>query len=229
MKYIILVLITFILSGCSVDYQLTINEQNEFQETIIVRSESKEESNQFQEKSWPVKLYYYDPDLGENPEKIEGVTYYAEELFLEHNYYHRKLTNTFSKENFVNANSIQSCYEHFYVTEDKKEKTITISTSSEFLCMEKFPEISQINIQIEIDRPVIVHNAAVVHDHIYEWNITSNNIQESGIILTFPSTYKTPKVPEEMGSKLYFALGIMILFFLFIFCVIGYKIKTGKE
>ena len=83
------------------------------------------------------------------------------------------------------------------------------------------------NIQIEVNRPVTTHNASSFHNSIYEWNITPDNYEESGIILTFPSTYKVSKEQTDIGSKIYFALGLMIIFFLFLIGVIAYKVRRG--
>lgn len=228
MKYIVLILLTLLVSGCSVDYHLVIDENNNFHENILIKSENSQESKELSENSWPVKVSYYDADLGENPEKIEGVSYYVDDLFLENNYYYRRLTYDFSQNAFSGVNSIRSCYKNFYVTEDTSDKTVTLSTSAEFLCMEQFSNLREVNVQIEVLKPVISSNASSIHDNIYEWKITPENYQESGIVITFPKNYKAPKEEEDLTSKIILAVLFIGIFFIFILGVLFYKVKKGK-
>ena len=48
MKIIILLILSFFVSGCSVDYHLTIDENSRFFEDVLIKSETKEESDLLQ-------------------------------------------------------------------------------------------------------------------------------------------------------------------------------------
>ena len=85
MKIMILFFLSFLLCGCSVDYHLTIDEQNQIYEEILLKSENELDSQQIFDASWPMKVYYNDLDIGENPEPIEGISYYVNDVFLENN------------------------------------------------------------------------------------------------------------------------------------------------
>lgn len=226
MKILVLIIMAFFLSGCTADYELTITEDNQVHESILVHSTNSTESKQLSENVWPLKVYYMDPDVGENPEKIEGVTYYNDNLFFEKGFYHRNLTYTYPIDTFSSANSIQSCYENFYVTEDKKEDSITLSTSPEFLCMDLYPNLTEVNVQIKVEKPVLYSNASSSHDSIYEWKITPENKDQSGIIIAFPKKYSAKK-EEDISSKIVFALIALGVFFLFLIGIIVYKIKKA--
>ncbi len=229
MKILILILISFLISGCSVDYHLTISG-DQIKEEIPLKSESLNDSKQIQENSWPVKVFYDDADLGENPEKMDGVTYYVDDLFLENNYYYRNLSYTFKVREFSRVNSIQSCYDHFYVTEDRNNDTITLSTSAEFLCMQDFPDLSAVHVFIESENPVVSHNAMQVHNNIYEWVIERENVEASGIIFTYHKEKGAMDQEEvDLGSRILLAILLLISFLCFVVFIIFYNVKKSRH
>lgn len=224
MKFIILILFTFLVSGCSVDYYLLIDENNNFSEEIVMKAENSVESKNILEHEWPVKVFNSAPSVGDNPTPIEGVEYYVTDTFLNHDYYNKKLTYQFSADRFGDAYSVLSCYKNFYVTEQSKEKTMTLSTSSEFLCMQNFSNLSSVSVKIEVKNPVISHNADQVKGNVYEWEITRENYETKGITLTFQKG--NPKNKEEdLGSKILFAGILLFSFICFVIGVIIYKVK----
>ena len=229
MKIIILLILSFFVSGCSVDYHLTIDENSRFLEDVLIKSETKEESDLLQKNNWPLKVYYTDPDLGDNPEKIEGVSYYADTTFLEGNYYQRRMTFEYPKSKFSIANLIRSCYDKFYVMEDDNEKSITLSTSSQFICMEEYDRLDQVHIFAEVKNPVISHNATSVNGNVYEWVIDRDHYDNSGIILTYSSKPIKKIEKEDIGEKVWLAFVLLGGFLIFIIGVIVFNVKKQNS
>lgn len=232
MKKIILIVLLFLATGCSVDYELTIDDNLDFTENIAIQAENDIESIQIEQDPWPIKAYYSDPDSGEYPEKLEGIEYYNNQLNLNSNLYQKKLSYTFSKLKFKDANSIKSCYEHFYVMEDSKENTITISTSPKFLCMEDYPSLNKVNIIINVNQSVITSNADQINQNQYVWTITPQNYESRGIILTFKKSIQEEnsnfEKENKKSSNIYLAFGILGVFIIAMIGIIIYKIKNSK-
>jgi len=215
-------------SGCTVDYSLIIDEDNLFHESVVINSENNSESQELYDDPWPIKVYYNDPDSGEYPEKLDGVEYYVNDVFLEHDLYRKKLSYDFKLSEFANSNLIQSCYEHFYVTENKKDQTITLSTSAEFLCMINYPALNEVAITIEVKNPVITSNADFVDGNVYTWNITRENYETRGIILTFQKGQGVKKENEVLADKVVLAFVVLGIFFIFLFFLIKYNVKQHR-
>ncbi len=229
MKYFILILGIFLLSGCSVDYHLNIDENNKISESITVKSENEEESQKIHLDPWPIKTDYNDPDVGENPEKIEGVNYYQEEITLHDNLYHKNISYSYDIDSFKNANSINSCYEHFYIHENKKENTISLSTSAKFLCLENYPNLNQVNVKITVENPVVTNNASNINGNTYEWQITKDNYESSAIILSFKKDKQDKKAFNKNNPKISPTIYIFLGAFLLVLIVlIAYKVKNDK-
>ncbi len=227
MKKLSLLLILVLLTGCSVDYNLTINENNEFDESIYIQAENDSESQSLFNDPWPIKALYSDLDSGEYPEELEGVEYYKSNLVLNNNYYLKKLSYKFNSENIYDNNSIKTCYESFYVNKDEKEKTISLSTSSKFLCMENYPSLNEVNIKINIANPVVTHNASKINGNTYEWNITRDNYENSGIIIKFKKEKEANEINRsKTPSPIIFIF--LAVFFLILIGLIVYKTKNNK-
>ena len=224
MKKILLLVVLFLTSGCTVNYNLTIDKNNNLYEEILVQTEDSNESLELYSDPWPTKVYYSDLDSGESPEKLEGVDYYKEEVTLNNGFYQKKLFFTPDITRFNDINSIKSCYEHFYFTEDKENNTITLSTSPEFLCMSNYPSLKKVNIKLNVSNPVKAHNAKNINGNTYEWTITKENYKTSGIIITFFNDNSNEKI--KTNSTLIF--GFFIAFCITISGVIFYKVKAKK-
>ncbi len=234
MKKIILLILLLITTGCSVDYEMIINEDNTASENITIKAENEEETSEIENDPWPIKVYYSDPDSGEYPEKLEGVAYYNEEKMIENNYFQKKLSYMYESEKYYDSNVIKNCYEKFYFTKNSKENTLTLSTSPIFLCMENYPNLNNVNIKITVNKKVTSHNASNVNGNTYNWNITRENYETSGIILTFEDNINKkneeeskPQVQEKNLNGIIIALISIGVFIIFIIGIFIYKIKNN--
>lgn len=233
MKYLLLLFMMFLLSGCTVQYDLTIDEQNSFLEQVTFQAENLEESEEIQDNTWAIKVDYNDPDLGENPEKIEGVDYYNDQVSINRGYYQRKLTYQHSSLNTLrNSNVVKSCFEHFYVNENAS--SVTLSTSSEFLCMNEFSNLNSVRVSISLPHKVISHNADEIYENQYIWNIMRENYQEKGLILSFEklnisSNFVDEPQVEEKKVSIVLIVVLLGLFFLFLIIVFVYNYKQKNH
>ncbi len=229
MKRIILLgSILLLTCACSVNYDLVIDENENIEESISIQAENESESQQLYSDPWPIKAYYSDPDSGDYPEKLEGVEYYDNEVVLDKNYYKKNLTHISNIQKFEDINSIKSCYEHFYVTSDSKNNTYTLSTSPEFLCFLDYPSLNEVNIKIHVANTVTSSNASSRDGNTYEWKITKDNYQTSGIILTFQKQeMKESEEKKTESPNIMWAFGVLGIFFVIIIGIFLYKIKKN--
>ena len=77
MKKIILLITTlFILSGCNVEYELNITNDNDYIENINIISENSNESSIINSYAKPIEAFDNSGNYSESLEEIPGVEYY---------------------------------------------------------------------------------------------------------------------------------------------------------
>lgn len=194
-KYLVLFLILILCSGCSIDYTLKIDERNLFTEEFRLIPENDQESEELCNDPFPYKSFYDDLSAGDYPEKLDGVSYYATEILQNGRFYTKQFHFTFYGNQFSRASSVRTCYEYLRFTEDAKQGTMTLRTSSEFLCMESYPNISNVTIRVESSNPIVTTNADEVTDNTCIWHIDQNNYLERSLILTIQNS--EPKASSE--------------------------------
>ena len=228
-KCLILFLVLFFCSGCNIEYTLKIDEQNHFQEEFRLITETSEESEELRSDPFPYKVFYDDPDSGEYPTKLDGVSYYATEILQNGRFYKKRFSYEFLGSQFSRASSVHSCYENFRWTEDSQNGTLTLRTSSKFLCMESYPSITNVTIRVESVKPIVTTNADEVNGNTCIWYINSNNYLERGLILTIQNM--TPQKGTEVKSEekepvsIWLLLVILGGFLVFLIIIFMYKMK----
>ena len=178
MKKRILIIMTLLLTtGCTCEYNLTINE-NTYTEEVIIIGENAEEISQF-DKEWqiPINKDEYNNMAGSDSEYKPNGEIYA--LSIESN----KITfnHNFIKSNYNNSTAVSNCYNKITIT--NYNNTTILSTSSKVDCFDKYPPLRNIKVNIKVDKPVISNNADSINGNIYTWNITKNNSNDKSINL----------------------------------------------
>ena len=227
LKVFILALVLLLSCGCEVEYYLTINERHEFLEEFSLITQDSLEDEQLLNDPFPYKVFYDDPDTGDYPEMLDGVSYYATEILNHGIHYEKKFRYQFLDNQFHRANSLHTCYETINVSENEESGSLTVRTSSKFLCMESFSNLNKVTIHLKSEKPIIVSNADEVVDDTYLWYINTGNYENHGIIFTFQkdasSIENHPDDENENQVPFIYVIGILGLFVLFLGIIFGYN------
>ena len=225
-KNYFLLLLIFLVSGCSVDYHITIsgNTINEF--VKIEENINNIENNTLFVGNLPYKdsidnLYtipqpvYNDSDS--NPynemEIIEGVAYYNKEMISSDSIYGININYNHEISNYIKANTINTCYNNVSVLENGSN--IILSTSRENICFERYSILDNINIYIKFDDEkykVINHNADNVNQNEYYWNINRNNYNNKSIVI---------ELEELVAEKEYQDAMLILTVIISVICVLA--------
>ena len=234
-KRILVLIITLLLTtGCTCEYNLKI-DGNKYSEEIIITAENTEERNNLNAK-W---------EISTDKEEFERFGDPSSELENEEDNYNYKvnqsnltLSYNFTKIGLMNASSVSRCYNKVAIT--KYENSTIISTSEKANCYSNYPDLSNLVVNIEVDRPVISHNADSVKGKIYTWNITKSNYQEKAINLVLDdsdntkpssSSSQTSDIKPNKKKKdytLYIFSAILLIIMLGVYMVFN-KIKNNQD
>ena len=174
-KLVILVCGMVLLSGCSAEYNLTIDETI-MEENISAIFDKKTESDYASRMEKIRRTSYYNFDTRENEYYTFNKTEDDNNIFLNYNY---KYTNN----NLYKSEAVSRCYYKRIV--NVTENNITINTDNQVACIYKDgnKEIDSITVNIRTDLIVLEHNADKVNDKVYTWYINDENYSNKPIYI----------------------------------------------
>ena len=231
MKIRYLFIYLFILlfaSGCSVSYNLDIDDDLKFNESVTLSSNTGTDYDQVNNYNsfLPINYDADEPKVFEN--KVAGVKYYdikkdSDGSFIKFDYKH-------NLRSIINDRFSLSCYKYVnimntYNNELKRDELI-ISTSREFLCFDYYNNLEDVIVKIHTKRDVYDNNADYVDDDNYIWNINMDNKDDKAIIMNVSSKIIDKKI--SFFEKYLFFIIIVLLIIVGIFLFSHFKKKSDR-
>jgi len=191
-----------VLTGCSANYRITVNKDN-IEENIYLNTNEQTFSK-----------------LDEEPDKLESVV--REMVAFEKNNENFELnfknfnttagyeyTTKFKPKSMSWPTIANECYNNINI--DKDDSTLTITTSNEFLCYEKYTYLKDVKITLNTDLKVESHNADSAKDNTYTWNISKQNSVFKPLEITFKLNTRVIKKNEFPYMIVLSGLGIALI------------------
>ncbi len=229
MRKIILLLSIIILSGCSVDYTLTIDDDTSL-ENIVANEENF--NSEF------IPAYYNDSgpseSVGNEDLNFENEDMEFYKINRQNNYVILKYS--FPKTNFINSTATHQCLKNINLTTLSNGNQM-LNTSNYFSCFNTYSNLDEININLNFSNnyEVINSNADLKNNNSLTWNINKNNYNNKFIQVEYKKKeeekepIKEPtndtKPPQEKTSILTYILviGAVLVFIVGTFGFIIYK------
>lgn len=213
-KTIFLLLICLLLTGCTINYNLDINNNN-FKETLTGNILNTELNNN---DNTDINMFNYLIN-GDQPA-----------FYKNDNIFFHKTTNntingiefdynyTFNEYNFNNSRIINECFDnHIY---EYKNNTYYLVVSGKFNC--NYSETTNINITTNYN--VTTNNAKTIKNNTYTWTIDENNKDN---IYFFITIEKTNKSNFNFQWSTFKKIGLIIIILLSSICI--YFLKKNKN
>lgn len=201
-KFAILFSCLFLLSGCSAEYNLTIDEFT-MEEDINAIFDKSSESELASRMEQVRRTAFYNFDTRKN----EYYDFTKEEtdsnIILKYNY-------RYSGNDLYKSEAASRCYYKRIV--NVTDEFITISTDNQVACLYKDGEkqIDDITVNIKTDLPVVSNNADNVDGNTYTWYINDENYNDKAINI---------KISKE-AEKTSFIDGILAIILLIVIIII---------
>lgn len=213
-KIIFLLLVCLLLTGCTVNYNLDINDNN-FKETLTGSVLNTELNNN---NNTDINMFSYLIN-GDQPA-----------FYKNDNIFFNKTTNnttngidfdynyTFNEYNFNNSRIINECFDnHIY---EYKDNTYYLVVSGKFNC--NYSETTNINITTNYN--VTSNNAQTIKNNTYTWTINENNKDNVYFYITID---KTNKSNFDFQWSTFKTIGLIIIIILSSVCI--YFLKKDKN
>ena len=178
MKKLIVLLTLFITTGCTVNYNLDIEDEILKETTTFTQEENsfytKEYMNALYKEEYPI--YYDEEFLYYSPEdKIEGNTYYEKSIKENSHSYIATYKATYDFDDFKKAQLLNNAYEDFNIGYDNKDGYYYIIASN-FKLFKKNKYLTNVTINIDLkDYIAIESNSNSKNGTKYTWNLNKNS------------------------------------------------------
>lgn len=196
-KKLIVLLTLFITTGCTVNYDLVIED-----EILKETTTFKQEENSFYTKEYINTLYkeeypiYYDEEfLYLSPEeKIEGNTYYEKNIQENSSNYTITYKATYDFDDFKRAQLLNTAYGNYSIGYDYQDDCYYIIASN-FKLFKTNKYLTNVTLNIELKNyTVIESNNDYKNGNTYIWNLNKN---DNNIILRYKNTNSNNKQEEK--------------------------------
>lgn len=238
-KMLLIIILTFILSGCSVTYNLTIDGDTIKEETLIHQENSNlEELNAlYLDKPVNYNVIVEDDDI-ESIGKENDIyirKFVAREGGIDVRYFYNK----FNKNTIASSFAARKAFANIGYSYNKETNTIQLSTNKGAKIFFEEPELDNITINITTSYPVRSHNATSVRENTYTWNFSKED-NNKNIVLVMDIEKKDDDVQnkqeeedtnEESKNENESSSWQLILIFIFGFIIvlfILFKINNSK-
>lgn len=215
-KIVVVFVVLLLLTGCTINYDLTINE-NSIDEKISGNVNKSE--YQLSDEDTSPNLFYTLIN-GDVPALVVGDDLYKKDISeledkLNYNYSYT-YNNNFDKSRIIN-----SCFENHIISET--DKYYHIELSGKFYCLYS----DKININVTSNYEVIDNNADKINGNKYVWTIDNSNGVDILLTISKEEKYEEP-VKAKMFSTFQIA-GLIVFALLTIITYILYKRKNSGK
>lgn len=213
-KNIILLMVVLFITGCTVDYDLTFDENSvEEKINIILETTDEKENAIHMDNEEYYAIIEKDKALPYKKIKDESGNY---------NFTYNYSLSDFKKSRFTN------CYDAYSLINE--QGYVTFSTTKEFKCLVyDYMTIDNVNINIKTDYKVVENNADEIRDNTYIWHINSENSDNKPILFKYNTKQKRKlSFQEWLKNNMQNIIIIAIIFSVFILVSISIFIKHKK-
>lgn len=221
-KKIILLILLFLVTGCSADYNVeiynnTIKENLEYLDTIPYNWDNEVQYGLTYRELVTDSSHYPYPVFSstvvdENDTiKLDGVEYYNNTLISDSYKLGQKLSyDKFTLENFQDSSIVKQCYQYFNIIEENEN--IILSTSPNNMCFDLYPNLDSITVNLKTNHKVVSSNASTSSGYHYTWNLRRETKDDSAITITIKKNEYIFNYENEFVKKvIYFVVIVGII------------------
>jgi hypothetical protein len=206
-KKIIFVFVLLLLTGCSANYNLTIDEKGYAEKLTVNGVDTSELGKLMIPLDYEVDEYFGD---GSSSDSVYDVKVGEDSFSLSHR---------FNYSDFLRSTLLNACYDQVDVK--RNGKNIYISTVGDFNCFDSY-DVDSVKVSITSKYKFVDSNCDSVNDNTYVWNIDRYNISK-GIYIEFV-------VPEKKGFNINSKEGLYVfLIFTALILLLGVIMLSIKK
>lgn len=230
----ILLIMLLLTTGCTCEYNLQIDDDT-YKEEVILKADNSEELSNFNNK-WQISIDKNESNIGTDPSATEEPTSNG---MYKYNLTGNNLvfTYTFPINQYTYSTAVSKCYNNLTTT--NYNNSIIISTSSNAICFDNYPNLNNVIVNITVDRNVISNNADSVSGKTYTWQLNKNNANNKSVNMVLDKkSIENKNIDNTISNKsntnnkkdytMYIFCGILLIVFLLGYLIFN-KIKNKEN
>lgn len=207
--FIIIILILFLCTGCNIEYNLTISEDNISEKISIVDTVSYNRSEKdilnIYNRWYPTFVNYITEgetiEIKDYNKKYDGIEYHDKTINAINNGYNYIYTYNYDIDNYYDSYPKVNVYLDSYVYNDN-DKLVLRTSEENLLC--KYSYFDSLKVNITIDSTVYklnYTNSLDINNNTYTWVLDRSNCKDSKILLTLEKINSINNISEIYGDK----------------------------
>jgi hypothetical protein len=198
---IILVISFLFLTGCSVKYDITINDDKDLIESLDIIENDKTKFDLKNEDlfnatlkeyletdlKWPTPVFLNTLENPIEPIRINNIDYYNKRNSSTDNTLDINYNYSYKQSKYGQSNIVNNCYEYKF---SSSNNIINFETISSFKCFEKYKLLDEVEFNLNTYCKVVQANYDTNNNNKYIWKINKDNINKKIIFKLDCSTKK---------------------------------------
>lgn len=225
-KIIIMMMLLLVFSGCSVTYNLDIDENYIDEETSIMGNSTSLNNHLYEYyKNKPLPLSKLTPIQSESNKKIDSVKYYTKNDLSNNGLIGLQFIGKFDNVG-IDESSILS-FGVGDIVLDKTSNKISITVPTDFKAFKQFNDLENVTVNIKSKYKVLENNADSVNNGIYTWNITRDDYDKDNLSIVLDNRNYLNNLDNPMVT---FSIAIFaVCLIVFLIYLLVRRIFLGKN
>lgn len=225
MKKILPLLLVLFMTGCTVDYNITIKKSS-IRENIKITEDLDKVNERISDQT--IENTY--SEFNNNLKRKYDSSKTKNDKTITYN-----LSQTYTIADKLYIRAFSECFDS-YIIDTSDENEYIIKTSNGFKCLSyNYNDIDTVNVNITLDQKVIDSNADSVKNKTYTWKIDNTNFSDKSIYIKFKNEskkHKTDIINNNFNIDILYivliASGVLVLFSIVVVIVLSINQKKNK-
>ena len=230
-KILILIIIMFLISGCTAEVNIEIDRNKINESTNITVYENVVYPKEVLRTSFRnyIPIYADDVIVDTLPDQAyPDIIYYQKKETDLGNGYLFNYSYNFNIDEYKEARTIKDSFKSYNVSFNNREETLRLSTDNEgIIYFNDYPQLEEVRINIKTDYLVKEHNADRIDDDTYTWIFTKDSKNSINMLIDLSDAATTNVLRLDRNEEIIILSVIGIIFIICLFLIFKNK-KNNK-
>ena len=230
-KILILIIIMFLISGCTAEVNIEIDRNKISESTNITAYENVVYPKEVLRTSFRnyIPIYADDVIVDTLPDQAyPDIIYYQKKETDLGNGYLFNYSYSFNIDEYKEARTIKDSFKSYNVSFNNREETLRLSTDNEgIIYFNDYSQLEEVRINIKTDYLVKEHNADRIDDDTYTWIFTKDSKKSINMLIDMSDAATTNVLRLDRNEEIIILSVIGIIFIICLFLIFKNK-KNNK-